>query len=98
MGGINWEFGINICTYCIWATWASLVSQLVKNPPAMQETWVRSLIGKIPLEKGKATHSSTLAWRIPWSVQSVGRKELDTIEQLSLTAVYKLGKREGFTV
>ena len=45
---------------------ASLVSQLVKNPPAMQETWVRSLGGKDPMEKGKATHSSFLAWRIPW--------------------------------
>ena len=47
---------------------ASLVVQLVKNPPAMQETWVRSLGGKDPLEKGKATHSSILAWRIPWTV------------------------------
>ena len=79
-------------------SWASLVAQLVKNLPTMQETWVRSLGWEDSLEKGKATHSSTLAWRIPWSVQSVGRKELDTIEQLSLTAVYKLGKREGFTV
>ena len=45
---------------------ASLVAQLVKNPPAMQETWVWSLGWKDPLEKGKATHSSILAWRIPW--------------------------------
>ena len=44
---------------------ASLVAQLVKNPPAMRETWVRSLGWKDPLEKGKATHSSILAWRIP---------------------------------
>ena len=42
----------------------SLVAQLVKNPPAMQETWV----GKIPLEKGKATHSSILSWRIPLTI------------------------------
>ena len=48
--------------------WASLVVQLVKNPPAMWETWVRSLGWEDPLEKGKATHSSILAWRIPWTV------------------------------
>ena len=48
--------------------WASLVAQLVKNPPVMQETWVRSLGWEDPLEKGKATHSSILAWRIPWTV------------------------------
>jgi len=48
--------------------WASLVAQLVKNPPAMQETWVRSLGCEDPLEKGKATCSSILAWRIPWTV------------------------------
>jgi len=45
--------------------WASLVAQLVKNPPAMRETWVQSLGWEDPLEKGKATHSSILAWRIP---------------------------------
>ena len=43
----------------------SLVAQLVKNPPAMWQTWVRSLCWEDPLEKGKATHSSILAWRIP---------------------------------
>ena len=89
--------GLTYTHYSIWATWASLVSQLVKNPPAMQETWVRSLIGKIPLEKGKATHSSILAWRIPWSVQSMGHKELDMTERLPLTTVYKFDK-QGFTV
>ena len=47
---------------------ASLVAQLVKNPLAMQETWVRSLGWEDPLEKGKATHSSFLAWRIPLTV------------------------------
>ena len=41
--------------------------QLVENPPAVQETWVRSLSREDPLEKGKATHSSVLAWRIPWT-------------------------------
>ena len=49
-------------------SWASLVAQLVKNPPAMQETWVRSLGWGHSLEKGKATHSSILAWRIPGTV------------------------------
>ena len=54
---------------------ASLVAQLVKNPPTMWETWVQSLGWEDPLEKGKATHSSILAWRIPW-----GHKESDTTE------------------
>ena len=49
-------------------SWASLVAQLVKNPPAMRETWVRSLGWEDPLEKGKATHYSILAWRIQWTV------------------------------
>ena len=49
-------------------SWASLVAELVKNPPAMSETWVRSLGWEDPLEKGKATHSRILAWRIPWTV------------------------------
>ena len=47
--------------------WASLVAQLVKHLPAMQETWVQSLGWEDPLEKGKATHFSILAWRIPWT-------------------------------
>ena len=54
--------------YPLWYSWASFVAQLVKNPPAMQEAWVRSLGWEEPLEKGKATHSSILAWRIPWTV------------------------------
>ena len=49
-------------------SWASLVAQLVKNPPTTQETWIQSLGWEDPLEKGKATHSSILAWRIPWTV------------------------------
>ena len=53
--------------YPLQYSWASLVAQLVKTPPAMQETWVQSLDGEDPLEKGKATHSSILAWRIPWT-------------------------------
>ena len=45
--------------------WASLVVQMVKNPPAVPETWVQSLGWEDPLEEGMATHSSILAWRIP---------------------------------
>ena len=58
--------------YPLQYSWASLVAQLVKNPPAVWETWVRSLDCKDSLEKGNATHSSILAWRIPWAVQSMG--------------------------
>ena len=47
---------------------ASLIAQLVKNPPAMQKTLVRFLGQEDPLEKGKATYTSILAWRIPWTV------------------------------
>ena len=50
----------------------SLVAQLVKNPPAMQETLVQFLDWEDPLEKGMATHSSILVWRIPWTIQSMG--------------------------
>ena len=62
---------------------ASLVAQLVKNLPAMQETWVQSLGWEDPQEKGMATYSSILAWRIPWTVYSMGSTESDMTEQLS---------------
>ena len=66
---------------------ASLVVQMVKNLPAKWVTWVRSLGREDPLEKEMATHSSVLAWRIPWTeelvgLQSTGRKESDTTERL----------------
>ena len=54
--------------YPLLCSWASLVAQLVKNLPAVWKTWVQSLGWEDPLEKGKATHSSILAWRIPWTV------------------------------
>ena len=54
--------------YPLQYSWASLVAQLVKNLPARQETWVRSLVWEYPLAKGKAIPSSILAWRIPWAV------------------------------
>ena len=57
--------------------WASLVAQMVMSLLAVQEIWVRSLVQEDPLEKGVATHSSILAWRIPWTeepgeLQSMG--------------------------
>ena len=67
---------IMLCSPLLWlivcVIGASLVAQLVKNPPAMQETSARLLGWEDPLEKGKATHSSILAWRIPWTIQSMG--------------------------
>ena len=54
--------------YPLQYSWASLVAQLVKNLSAMWETWVGSLGWEDPLERGKATHSSILGWRIPWTV------------------------------
>ena len=63
----------------------SLVAQLVKNPPAVRESWVLSLGWEDPLEKGKAIHSSIRAWRIPWAVYSpCCCKESDVNERLSL--------------
>ena len=52
--------------------WAALLVQLIKNPTAMWETWVQSRGWEDPLEKGKATHSSILAWRIPGTILSIG--------------------------
>ena len=62
--------------YPLQYSWASFVAQLVKNLPAVQETWVQSLGWEDPLEKGKATHSSILAWRIPWTIQSMGSQRV----------------------
>ena len=65
---------------------SSLIAQLVKNPPAMRETWVQSLDWEDLLEKGKATHSSILAWRISWTIDmdmvtyGHGHKESDMTE------------------
>ena len=66
MLALEFELSKNILPYYL--KWASLVAQLGKNSPAMQETWVRSLGWEDPLEKGKSTHSTILAWRIPWTV------------------------------
>ena len=63
--------------YPLQYSWASLVAQLVKNLPAMQGTCVRSLGWEESLEKGKATHSSILAWRTPWTVEKSGTRLSD---------------------
>ena len=70
--------------------WASLVAQMVKNPPTMQETQVQSLGQEDPLEKEMATHSSILARKIPWTdepagLQSMESQESDMTEQLKLS-------------
>ena len=61
-----------VCISLMTGDQASLGAQMVENPPAVQGTQVRSLGREDPLEKGKATHSSVLAWRIPGTVQSMG--------------------------
>ena len=68
--------------YPLQYSWASLVSHLVKNPPAMWETWIPSLGWEDPLERGMTTYSSILAWEIPWTeepvrLQSTGLQESD---------------------
>ena len=91
---INYYFPFNKTTSCGYlryflvennfhqTCWVSLVAQMVKNPPAMLETWVRFLGWEDPLEKGMATHSSILAWRISWTYNPGGRKESDMTERL----------------
>ena len=58
--------------HCVLMKEASLVAQMVKRPPEMRETQVQSLDWEDPLEKEMATHSSTLAWKIPWTEESGG--------------------------
>ena len=70
--------GIN---YPIQYSWASLVAQMVKNPSAFWETWVQVLSWEDPLEEDMATHSSVLAWRIPWA------EELDGLQSMGLQKV-----------
>ena len=71
--------------------WASLVAQMVKNLPTMQETWVRSLGWEDSLKKGMATHFSILAWRIPLTEEPDGLQSMsDVTEQLSLVYTIEL--------
>ena len=65
-----------------------LVAQMVKNLPAVQETWVQFLDSEDPLEKGMATHSRILAWRIPWTeepggLQTMGSQRIGQTERLT---------------
>ena len=62
--------------YPLQSSWVSLVAQLVKNPSAIQETWVQSLGWEDRLVKGVATHSNILAWRIPWTVWPMGSQRV----------------------
>ena len=57
-------------------SWTSLVAQMVKNPPAMQETWAQSLGWENALEEDVVTHSSILAWEIPWTEESGGLQSM----------------------
>ena len=68
------------------------MAPMVKNPPTTQETWVQSLGREDPLEKGTATNTSILAWRIPWTEEPGGllsmcHKESDTTEQLTFSVI-----------
>ena len=58
--------------YPLQYSWASLVAQVVKNPPAMQEAWIQPLGWEDHLENGMATHSSILAWKIAWTEEPGG--------------------------
>ena len=74
---------------CELLLWASPVAQLIKNLPAVQETRVQSLGWEDPLEKGKATHSSILAWRTPWTVYSPwGREESTRLGSFHFTLAW----------
>ena len=83
ISGAGWSAGERI-GYPLQYSWVSLVAQLVKNPPAMWETWVRSLGWEDPLEKGKATHSSIWPGESQGPYSPWGLKELDTTEWLAL--------------
>ena len=83
----------------IWVLRASLVAQLVKNLPAMWETWVQSLGWEDPLEKGKTIQSSILAWRIPWTIQSMGSQSQTQLSNFHFTSLHfipnSLGEANG---
>ena len=71
------------------------MAQTVKNLPAMWETWVRSLGREDPLDKGMATHSSILAWRIPWTEEPGGLQSMGPQESDTLTHLLKDRRQEG---
>ena len=75
--------------YPLQCSWSSLVAELVKTLPAMGETWVQSLGWEDPLEKEKVTHSSMLAWRIPW-ISVHGVAESDMTERVSPSLSFRI--------
>ena len=77
----------------ILVTWASLVAQRLKPLPSMRETWVRSLGREDALEKEMATHSSILAWRIPWTVEP-GRLRSMGLQRLKQLSTHILWRRQ----
>ena len=86
--GITWAVIWSELEFCTPYFGALLVAQMIKNLPEMQETQIWSLGGEDALEKGMATYSSILSWRIPWSeepgrLQSMGSQRLDTTEWLT---------------
>ena len=84
-GGRETQEGGDICIHTANLLCASLVAQMAKNLPAMQETWVLSLVSENILEKGMATHSSILACRNPWT-EEPGRYRLWSHEEFTFTA------------
>ena len=75
---------------------ASLMAQMAKNLPAMQETWVQFLGQEDPLEKGMATHSSILAWKIPWTEEPGGLLSME-VQRVRYNLVSTLQSGRGVT-
>ena len=73
------------------------MAQTVKNPPVMRETWVLSLHWEDTLKKGTTTHSSILAWRLPWTIQSMGSQNKAQDLLARFTEIYKVYKVSKFT-
>ena len=84
--------------YPLQYSWASFMAQLVKNPPAMGETWVHSQGWEDPLEKVKATHSSILAWRIPWTTVHGVSKSWTRLSDFTFTftKIFEFSFKIGF--
>ena len=74
--------------------WASLVAQMVKNPPTMQKTWVQFLDWEDSLKKGVATHSNILAWRIPWTEEPSRLQSMGSQSQTQLSDLAHVKKDE----
>ena len=87
-------------TYIVWARRASLVAQMAKNLPAIWETWAQSLGCKDLLEKRKATQSTILVWRIPWTEESGGLQSMRSqrIRQDWVTNTTTISKEQAFLV